>query len=178
MNRPWFGGLAAVVGSCLVLTASSARAAGDPASAKSVDDVALSADQLASVTPLLGSRDGDGPKGMPEAASSSLPQFDTVVNFSDQFIANGVDSRNRPRTVWPYTMVGQPPQANRKTVFNAPVIPVAIRGTGTWRPGRRVDITFGPPRMYERGERRPAQAYRETADELMAEIRTLYEQSR
>ena len=91
-----------------------------------MDDVALSADQLASVTPLLGSRDGDGPKGMPEAASSSLPQFDTVVNFSDQFIANGVDSRNRPRTVWPYTMVGQPPQANRKTVFNAPVIPVVL----------------------------------------------------
>ena len=63
-------------------------------------------------------------------------------------------------------------------VEDAPVIPVAIRGTRTWRPGRRVDITFGPPRTYERGERRPAQAYRETADELMAEIRTMYEQSR
>ena len=63
-------------------------------------------------------------------------------------------------------------------VEDAPVIPVAIRGTGTWRPGRRVDISFGSPRMYERGDRRPAQAYRETADELMAEIRAMYEQSR
>jgi 1-acyl-sn-glycerol-3-phosphate acyltransferase len=63
-------------------------------------------------------------------------------------------------------------------VEDAPVIPVAVRGTGAWRPGRRVHITFGPPRAYERGDRRPAQAYRETADELMAEIRALYEQSR
>jgi 1-acyl-sn-glycerol-3-phosphate acyltransferase len=62
-------------------------------------------------------------------------------------------------------------------VEDAPVIAVAIRGTGTWRPGRRVQITFGPPRTYERGDRRPAQAYRETAEELMAEIRVLYEQS-
>ena len=63
-------------------------------------------------------------------------------------------------------------------VEDAPVIPVAIRGTRVWRPGRRVDITFGSPRTYERGDRRPAQAYRETADELMAEIRAMYEQSR
>jgi 1-acyl-sn-glycerol-3-phosphate acyltransferase len=63
-------------------------------------------------------------------------------------------------------------------VEEAPVIPVAIRGTGAWRPGRRIHVTFGPPRTYERGDRRAAQAYRETADELMAEIRALYEQSR
>jgi 1-acyl-sn-glycerol-3-phosphate acyltransferase len=63
-------------------------------------------------------------------------------------------------------------------VEDAPVIPVAVRGTGTWRPGRRIDITFGSPRRYERGDRRPAQAYRETADELMAEIRALYERAR
>jgi 1-acyl-sn-glycerol-3-phosphate acyltransferase len=63
-------------------------------------------------------------------------------------------------------------------VEDAPVIPVALRGTGTWRPGRRVDITFGAPRTYERGGRRAAQAYRETADELMAEIRALHEQPR
>ena len=29
--------------------------------------------------------------------------------------------------------------------------------------------------VYERGDRRPGDAYRETADELMAEIRRLYE---
>jgi 1-acyl-sn-glycerol-3-phosphate acyltransferase len=61
-------------------------------------------------------------------------------------------------------------------VEDAVVVPVAIRGTREWRPGRRVQIAFGPPRRYERGERRAAQAYRETADELMAEIRRLHEQ--
>jgi hypothetical protein len=38
-----------------------------------------------------------------------------------------------------------------------------------------VHIRFAPQRRYERGERRAAQAYRETADELMAEIRAMYE---
>ncbi len=61
-------------------------------------------------------------------------------------------------------------------VEDADVIPVAIRGTRGWRPGRRVHIVFGSPRRYERGERRLAVAARETADELMAEIRRLHEQ--
>jgi 1-acyl-sn-glycerol-3-phosphate acyltransferase len=60
-------------------------------------------------------------------------------------------------------------------VENVPVVPAAIRGTGTWRPGRRVRIAFGEARVYERGDRRPGIAYRETADELMADIRRLYE---
>jgi 1-acyl-sn-glycerol-3-phosphate acyltransferase len=62
-------------------------------------------------------------------------------------------------------------------VEDVPVVTVAIRGTGDWRPGRRVQIRFGPQRRYERGDRRAAQAYRETADELMAEIRSMYEQA-
>jgi 1-acyl-sn-glycerol-3-phosphate acyltransferase len=60
-------------------------------------------------------------------------------------------------------------------VEGAPVVPVAIRGTRGWRPGRRARIVFGAARTYERGDRRPAVAYRETADEIMAEIRRLYE---
>ena len=60
-------------------------------------------------------------------------------------------------------------------VEDVPVVAVAIRGTRDWRPGRPVHIAFGKPRRYERGERRAAQAYRETADELMAEIRAMHE---
>jgi 1-acyl-sn-glycerol-3-phosphate acyltransferase len=60
-------------------------------------------------------------------------------------------------------------------VEDVPVVPAAIRGTRKWRPGRRIAIVFGEPRTYERGDRRPGEAYRETADELMAEIRRLYE---
>jgi 1-acyl-sn-glycerol-3-phosphate acyltransferase len=60
-------------------------------------------------------------------------------------------------------------------VEDVAVVPAAIRGTGSWRPGRRIGIVFGAPRRYERGDRRPSAAYRETADELMADIRRLYE---
>ena len=41
--------------------------------------------------------------------------------------------------------------------------------TGPADRGRR------PPRRYARDGRRAAEAYRETADQLMAEIRSLYE---
>jgi cytidylate kinase len=61
-------------------------------------------------------------------------------------------------------------------VEDADVVPVAIRSRG-WRPGRTISVAFGPPRRYERGDRRASQAYRETADALMAEIHDLYELS-
>jgi len=63
-------------------------------------------------------------------------------------------------------------------VEDVPVVPAAIRGTRLWRPGRRIAIVFGEPRTYERGDRRTGEASRETADELMAEIRRLYETAR
>lgn len=62
-------------------------------------------------------------------------------------------------------------------VEDTAVVPVAIRSRG-WRPGGRIRVVFGAPRRYERGGRRATQAYRETADELMAEIRRLYETAR
>ena len=61
-------------------------------------------------------------------------------------------------------------------VEDAAVVPVAIHSRG-WRPGRSIRVTFGTPRRYQRDGRRAAEAYRETADELMAEIRRLYEQT-
>lgn len=59
-------------------------------------------------------------------------------------------------------------------VEDADVVCVALRSRG-WRPGRRIAIAFGEPRRYGRDGRRAAQAYRETADQLMEEIRKLYE---
>lgn len=57
-------------------------------------------------------------------------------------------------------------------VEDADVVPVALRSRN-WRPGRSISVTFGEPRRYGRDGRRAAVAYRETADELMAEIRRL-----
>ena len=59
-------------------------------------------------------------------------------------------------------------------VEDAPVVPVAVRSRH-WRPGQSIRIAFGEPRRYQRDGRRAAEAYRQTADELMAEIRRLYE---
>jgi cytidylate kinase len=59
-------------------------------------------------------------------------------------------------------------------VEDAAVVAVAIRSRG-WRPGRHIAVSFGRPRRYGRDGRRAADAYRQTADALMAEIRELYE---
>jgi cytidylate kinase len=59
-------------------------------------------------------------------------------------------------------------------VEDADVVPVALHSRG-WRPGRSISVTFGAPRRYGRDGRRAGVAYRETAEELMQEIRRLYE---
>jgi 1-acyl-sn-glycerol-3-phosphate acyltransferase len=60
-------------------------------------------------------------------------------------------------------------------VEDAPVVPVAIKSRN-WKPGQPIYVSFGEPRRYERDGRRASQAYRETAEEMMAEIRRLYEE--
>jgi hypothetical protein len=67
---------------------------------------------------------GNGPASA--APTSGMPGFDTIINWSDQFTEPGFDGNNNPQSVWPYTMVGQPPEANRTTSFNAPVIPMTV----------------------------------------------------
>jgi cytidylate kinase len=62
-------------------------------------------------------------------------------------------------------------------VEDVAVVPAAIRGTRRWRPGRRVTITFGPPRRYARDGRRMGDAARETAEALMGEIREMHGRS-
>jgi cytidylate kinase len=59
-------------------------------------------------------------------------------------------------------------------VEHADVVPVALHSRN-WRPGRSISVAFGEPRRYARDGRRAAVAYRETADELMEQIRRLYE---
>ena len=62
-------------------------------------------------------------------------------------------------------------------VEDADVVPVAIASRG-WRPGRSISIAFGPARRYARDGRRASEAYRETAQQLMDEIRSLHELTR
>jgi hypothetical protein len=59
-------------------------------------------------------------------ATSGLPGVDSVANWSDQFITPGFDSNGNPQSVWPYTMVGTPPESGETTRINAPIVPVTL----------------------------------------------------
>jgi len=60
------------------------------------------------------------------SATSGLPGVDSLANWSDQFTAQGFDFFGNPQSVWPYTMVGAPPQSGQTTTFRAPIVPVTV----------------------------------------------------
>jgi hypothetical protein len=55
-----------------------------------------------------------------------IPNIDSVVNFSGQFNASGVDIQNNPQKKWDFNMVGNRPEHGGTTTINAPIIPVSI----------------------------------------------------
>jgi hypothetical protein len=59
-------------------------------------------------------------------ATSGLPGVDSLTNWSDQFTEPGFDFFGNPQSVWPYTMVGTPPESGQTTTFRAPIIPVTV----------------------------------------------------
>lgn len=75
------------------------------------------------------------------AASSGIPGIDSVVNWSDQFDYPGYDFNGNAQSVWPYTMVGNPPESGRTTNIRAPLVPVTVQLLG---PDGKVALTFGP----------------------------------
>src|SRR5450432_1304383 len=60
------------------------------------------------------------------SATAGLPGVDSVTNWSDQFTEPGYDFFGNPQTVWPYTIVGTPPESGQTTTFRAPIIPVTV----------------------------------------------------
>jgi hypothetical protein len=56
----------------------------------------------------------------------ALPGLDSVVNFTGQFYAQGVDLSGNPQTTWYYAMVGNSPELGGVTVIDAPIIPVSV----------------------------------------------------
>lgn len=63
------------------------------------------------------------------AATSGLP-VDSVANWSDQFITPGFDFLGNHQSVWPYTMVGTPPESGISTHIPAPIVPVTLELLG------------------------------------------------
>jgi hypothetical protein len=78
------------------------------------------------------------------AATSGLPGIDSLINWSDQFEARGFDSNGNPQSVWPYTMVGTPPESGTSSTITAPVVPVSV---DLLNADGSVAVTFGPSRQ-------------------------------
>ncbi len=60
------------------------------------------------------------------AASAGLAGVDSLPNWSDQFMAEGFDRAGNPQSVWPYTMVGNPPEQGGTTFISSPIVPVTV----------------------------------------------------
>lgn len=76
------------------------------------------------------------------AATSGLPGVDSVANWSDQFTTPGFDFFGNPQSVWPYTMVGAPPESGQSTHIKAPIVPVTLDLLG---PDGKVAVYNGQP---------------------------------
>lgn len=64
------------------------------------------------------------------ATLASVPNIDSLANWTDQFSASGFDFNGNPQDIWPYSMVGAPPESGRTTVIRAPIIPVTVQLLG------------------------------------------------
>ena len=81
------------------------------------------------------------------AATTGLPGVDSLANWSDQFTAAGFDFFGNPQSVWPYTMVGTPPESGQTTIFQAPIVPVTVdllAADGTVAIFNGQPLTFAP----------------------------------
>jgi len=61
------------------------------------------------------------------ASTASVAGIDSVANWTGQFTAAGFDDNNNPQSVWPYAMVGAPPESGVTTTIAAPIVPVTVR---------------------------------------------------
>jgi hypothetical protein len=60
------------------------------------------------------------------SSNSGVPGIDSLVNFTGQYRANGVDSSGNPVTEWSYAMVGHSPRSEEGVTLRAPVIAVSM----------------------------------------------------
>jgi hypothetical protein len=82
-----------------------------------------------------------GAKGK-AAVQSGVPGVDSLPNWTGSFTAPGFDSRGNPQSVWPFEMVGRPPERGDVTVINTPIIPVVVDLLG---PDGKVAVVNGKP---------------------------------
>jgi len=78
------------------------------------------------VAPSGGKRAPDGEHDGGSGSGGPLGGIDSIVNFTGQFHAQGLNAVGNPQSVWPYAMVGKSPDHEGQTTINAPIIPVSL----------------------------------------------------
>jgi hypothetical protein len=104
---------------------------------------------LKTVKPHAGSRGAKGHAGLHQNANNSggVPGIDSLINFTSQFNSPGFDGSGNPQSVWPFEMVGDAPENNKKTILHSPIIPVIVdllNPDGTVATFNGVPLTFDP----------------------------------
>ncbi len=101
---------------------------------KSVDSAKLSIDFFKKISPRSGQHTATAALKNHGAIKlgaantlASVPGIDSLANWTGQFTSPGFDSNNNPQSVWPYEMVGAPPESGQTTVIRAPIVPVTVR---------------------------------------------------
>jgi hypothetical protein len=56
----------------------------------------------------------------------SVPNIDSIVNFTGSFTRPGFDSDGNAQSVWKYAMIGHSPRSQEPALIGAPVIPVIL----------------------------------------------------
>jgi hypothetical protein len=74
-------------------------------------------------------------------SSSGVSGIDSIVNWTDAFAYPGFDSNGNPQLIWPYTMVGNPPESGQTAYIRAPIVPVTVELLDS---KGKVALTFGP----------------------------------
>ena len=87
-------------------------------------------------------------RGFSAAATTGTPGVDSLANWSDQFTAPGFDFNGNPQSVWPYTMVGTPPESGITTTIKSPIVPVTVDLLG---PDGKVAVFNGQPLSFGPG---------------------------
>jgi len=93
-----------------------------------------------------------GRGGSQSSQSSGLPGVDTLANWGSSFTAPGFDINGKPQSVWPFFMVGGPPERGDTTIIPAPIIPVFVDLLG---PDGSVLATMDPTGFVEPVRRSP-----------------------
>ena len=76
------------------------------------------------------------------AVQSGVPGVDSLSNWTGSFTAPGFDFFGNPQSVWPFEMVGRPPERGDTTIVSAPIIPVVVDLLG---PDGKVAVFQGRP---------------------------------